>query len=143
MYQVRYLPEGRVERFSDSTGDYYEFEDGSRIDLQTAPVWCHRCGRLTHGEEVEPVEAIDRAIAAEPRNRYGFPRQGAYGRQVLERLQARRRWREKRRSPPKCITCGSTDLFVFPPPRRPGHDRDPLGRPVQQGVPRPVLHARG
>jgi hypothetical protein len=110
LYEIRFLPEGRAEHFAGSRGNYYDFPDGSRIDVQTTPVWCRGCGRVTNGERVEPLDEIDRQIEAELRG------QGSWCGAVkwVEVLRERRRWREARQSPPKCLTCGTTDVFVFP-----------------------------
>lgn len=33
---------------------------------------------------------------------------------LIERAQKRRRWRERRSAPPKCIRCGSTEITTLP-----------------------------
>ena len=126
-YQITFLPQGRVVEFAGCRGNYYEFDDGSHLDLHTTPAWCHPCGKITHGEELETLEDIDRQLA-DLRN----PRSDLYRflardfnheykdlgeaftlKHSEERLQ-RRRWRAARVSPPRCIHCGSTDVVVFP-----------------------------
>ena len=128
MYEIKFLPEGRVERFYGSRGNYYEFEDGSRLDMHTTPVWCRRCcGEVTHGERIESTQDIDRQIAdLHDPSTFAYKRcfdslyhemfgKGEELRQKhLEELGKRKRWRAGRSSPPRCIYCGTTDIFVFP-----------------------------
>ena len=134
-YKIEYLPEGTVEEFAGSRGNYYEFEDGSTIDLQSEPVWCQQCGKVTHGESIEPIEVIEMRIAElmDPDSElYRWTMRTPFeGMKNLERLcpkesrdsfrlellsnaRKRREWREHRQSPPKCIHCGSTNIISFP-----------------------------
>src|SRR5689334_12324091 len=62
-YEITFLPEGRVEQFAGSRGNYYEFEDGCHLDVETRPVWCRRCGRVTHGEAIASLVELDRQLA--------------------------------------------------------------------------------
>ena len=62
-YEFRFFPDGRVEQFCGSRGNYYEFQDGSRLDMYTTPVWCRRCCKITHGEKADTVEEIDQQLA--------------------------------------------------------------------------------
>ena len=128
-YEIRWLPDGRTEKFAGSRGNYYEFEDGSHLDVETTPAWCRRCGKFTHAEEIESLADIDKKLAdlSDPGSelyRYTrrsllpellerMPRDG-FRLDLIARATKRRRWRERRRAGPKCIICGSTDLFVFP-----------------------------
>ena len=138
MYEIAYLPEGRLADFAGSRGNYYEFEDGSHVDLQSTPVWCHRCGKVTHGESIKPLVEIaamlselldpDSERSQEIMSPY-LPDRAEVGAKVrLDRIDStkkRRLWRERRQSAPKCIMCGSTDLFEFemgqPIPNPAGH----------------------
>lgn len=121
------MPEGRVAEYAGSRGNYYEFEDGSTLEVLTTPVWCRRCGGITDGEEVESVEAIDRKIAElhdTTSTAYKIVARGVlhelsgggdeFLRERIEELRLRRRWREHRQAPPKCIECGSSDLVQLP-----------------------------
>lgn len=127
MYEFRFLPEGRVQRFAGSRGNYYEFPDGSRIDVQTTPAWCRRCGKLSDGESIESLEQIDRELADlhDPCSElHRVTARGAlhqllgggdeFLRKMIEHKRKRRLWREGRVSPPRCIACGTTDIFIFP-----------------------------
>lgn len=126
MYEIEYMPEGRVERFFGSRGNYYEFEDGSRLDMHTTPVWCRQCGDFRHGEEIETIQDIDKRIA-DLHDPSAFAYQMCFNslyhettgkgdefrRKLVEDLVRRRRWREHRVSLPRCIHCGSTDIVIF------------------------------
>ena len=62
-YEITFLPECRVVEFDPSRGNYYELDDGSRLDMRITPVWCRRCGGVSEGEEVEPLLKIDKRLA--------------------------------------------------------------------------------
>jgi hypothetical protein len=62
-YQIKFVPDRPVTKFAGSRGNYYEVEDGSHLDMETTPVWCRRCERVTHGEEIETLEVMDQKIA--------------------------------------------------------------------------------
>ena len=122
-YRLTFLPEGRTEDFYEPCGTYYRLDDDNKIELQSQPVWCERCGTVTHGETIESVEQIDKKIAnlerlaAEIRlsmTQPPLPALDAPGdRHQLEQiseLQLRRKWRRERSSPPRCILCGSSQI---------------------------------
>src|SRR5689334_13399853 len=127
MYEIHWLPNGPIEPFAGSRGNYYEFSDSDHLDLQSTPVWCHRCGRVTHGEDLSSVEELDEQIRdlndptseAYRSARYGileeeFGTGEQFRQEYLEKLRRRRTWRDSRISPPKCIRCGSTDILALP-----------------------------
>src|SRR3954464_3841456 len=128
-YEIRWLPDGRTEKFAGSRGNYYEFEDNSHLDMETTPVWCRRCGNVTHGEQIEPQAEIDKKLADlhDPNSElYRFTQRSLlpeldelmprdkFRLDMIEKTKKRRWWRGQRRADPKCIVWGSTDIFVFP-----------------------------
>jgi hypothetical protein len=134
LYAITFLPGGPAREFAGMRGNYYEVPDGTRVDLRAEPVWCNRCGDVTHGEEIEPLADLDKQIAdlsdpssdgyrsimrpTDPLLDGVLPRDD-FRRSRLGTLTLRRRWRELRVSPPKCILCGSAQIV-----------RLPLGKPV-------------
>ena len=127
LYRIKYLPDGPEMDVCGTRGNYYEFDDGSRLDVHTTLIWCRQCATIRDGERIESLEDIDRQIkdlndpASELyRMTANSVLQELTGRgeefrlEQIEKLKRRRRWREARTSPPKCISCGSTDLYVFP-----------------------------
>jgi hypothetical protein len=132
LYEIHWLPEGRTEKFAGSRGNYYEFSDTDRLDLDSVPVWCHRCAKITHGESLPSLDEIDQQIhdLHDPASDlYHMTRHGVLdeffgkGQELLQeqlaKLQRRRQWRATRKSPPKCIHCGSAEIIELP-----------LGKPV-------------
>jgi hypothetical protein len=122
-YEIRCLPSGTRIEFPGSRGNHYELEDGSRIDVRSEPVWCRRCGGYVEGEVVEPLEQIDRELAElrDPKSEaYRMTQDslagpdGEFRRHYIRLVVQRRRWRECRHSPPRCLQCGSTDLIRLP-----------------------------
>lgn len=129
-YRFTFLSEGRVQDFSGSRGNYYRLENGIHIRLHSAPVWCERCAKITHGENIDSIEEIDKQIAdlerlaAEIRRdmtRPPLPTPDAPGdrsqQEEIAELKLRRAWRMRRRTPPRCLICGSTDIVVLEPGR--------------------------
>lgn len=136
VYEIRFLPEGRIEELSGSRGNYYEFPDGRRMEVETTPVWCRPCGRVTEGEEVETLAQIDRELADlhDPtseryRSTQRPPRDDGHELRLflIDRARRRRTWREVRVSPAKCLACGSADIVVFP-------DQQPVPHPAGTGT---------
>jgi hypothetical protein len=86
-----------------------------------------QCGDWRHGERLEPVAEIDQQLAdlRNPRSKlyqlyaHDYLEEckdlgPAFCADVIAQLKLRRRWREARVSPPKCIECGSSDIVVVP-----------------------------
>jgi hypothetical protein len=126
-YEIAFLPNGPKLKFSGTRGNYYEFQDGRRLELHTDPVWCRNCKKVTHGEVIDSIEKIDDRIAnlerlaAEIRREMTLPplpEPNAPGdreqREQIAEWKLRRQWRLQRRSPPRCIICGSIDIVAFP-----------------------------
>jgi hypothetical protein len=127
VYEIRWLPNGPTEKFYRSRGNYYEFSESDRLKLHTVPVWCDRCGNFTEGENLSTVEEIDNQIRdlndptseAYRMTRHGslekdFGKGESFLQDRLAELARRRTWREARKSPPKCIYCGSSEIHMFP-----------------------------
>jgi hypothetical protein len=123
-YQITFLPAGRTQEFAGSRGNYYRLPGGSEIQLSSRPVWCHRCGEVTNGEEIESVDAIDRRIAQLERLAEEIRREmtlpptpdapgDRFQQEQIAEFRLRRKWREQRESPPKCLICGSIDLVAL------------------------------
>lgn len=129
IYEITFLPRGRVEEFAGSCGNYYEFADGSHLDLLTEPVWCPQCGKVRHGESIPSVEQLDKKLADfhDPTSilyrstmRPLLP--GIKGPDDREKIRQerikeigrRREWRLTRRSPAKCIYCGCAEIVALP-----------------------------
>ena len=126
-YRITFRPEGRVEEFAGTRGNYYEFEDGARIEVRTRPVWCRRCSKVTHGEDIEPLTEIEQEIARLAKRRAEIIREMATEAHPLVQdlgpplsldyisgLRRRRQWRADRKSRPKCIACCTADIVSLP-----------------------------
>ena len=129
LYEIRWLPDGRTERFAGSRGNYYEFEDGSHLNMETTPVWCRQCGEVTHGEEIESLSEIDKKLADlhNPDSElFQFTQRSLlpeldelmpkdkFRLDMIAKAKKRHWWREHRRADPKCIVCGSMDIHIYP-----------------------------
>ena len=156
VYQLRFMPGGETQKIYGSRGDHYEMANGTHIDLHSSPVWCRQCMKFTDGESIEALEEIDRQIAElrDPTSElFRFYREsgadsiGVEGIRFITKLETRRRWRDRREAPPKCLECGSTEIVVLPEGQKSeepgrhrlgrGHDHGPLQHLLQQ----PLLHA--
>jgi hypothetical protein len=118
-YEIRWLPGGRVQSFAGSRGNYYEISENEHLDLISTPVWCRQCGTFTNGEYLPTLAEIDEIIAKlraeilENLSR-GFGQGDSYPEQNLVKWERRRHWRVGRKSPPRCIMCGSVDIVDMP-----------------------------
>lgn len=132
-YEISFLPNGPVEKFAGSRGNYYKFDDGSHQDVLATPVWCRCCKKVTEGEELRSLWDIDKTVAelrlsleqAIIDDQVGRTSRTPKGwtqvlRGRIEETIKLRQWRVGRSSAPKCLLCGSTDIFAFP-----------VGSPVQ------------
>jgi hypothetical protein len=128
MYEIKFLPEGKVLNFAGSRGNYYELADGNHIDVHTEPVWCRQCGKITHGEEIESQEEIDRTLAHLQERRAAMLSEaeserypavqdlgGRFSAAYIESMTRRSEWRKARKSPPRCVLCGSIEIVRLPP----------------------------
>ncbi len=118
LYEITYLPVGRVETLTRSAEYSYVLPDGSDVPVHTTPAWCHRCAARTDAEELGSLGEIDATIRKYQRTKWevhgdadvpGDPLQVR-----VEEMMPRRRWRVARSSPPKFLRCGSTDILAFP-----------------------------
>ena len=146
-YTISFEPGGQTEDFHATRGSYYLWPDGTRLDLNAAPVWCRRCDAVREGEVVESTAVLDKLIAdlQDPTSlMYQFvqaadlshlkpgstdapsrnPRVDLHD--DIERARRRRRGRTERVSPAKCLTCGSTELVLL--------DRRPVPHPSGTGT---------
>jgi hypothetical protein len=86
-------------------------------------VWCRKCKDFTDGEVIESLEEIGQQIAdlRDPTSELFRLYQdsasgsiGVVGIHLITELEKRRHWRESRKSPPKCLGCGSTGIIPLP-----------------------------
>jgi len=116
LYELEFLPKGQVEPFAGTDGNFYRLADGRSIPVLSNPIWCRQCSEVTHGEELEPVEEIEKKIinlerlAAEIRAEIDPSADGEQQERIAE-LKLRRNWLWARRSPPRCLRCGSTNFL--------------------------------
>jgi hypothetical protein len=125
-YTITYLPEGSKETFQTTRRRRYLLSGGSLIDMLTDPVWCQECKIVTEGETIPTLADLDEKI--KQRERLGaeirvdaifekrFDRNNPPDRpqQIeLADLHLRRNWRLSRKSPPRCLRCGSTNIIAL------------------------------
>ncbi len=63
----------------------YEFPDGSTININRGFAWCRPCAGVVWAEIIPELEELTEPVAIE--------------------------WRKQRKSPPKCLECGSTEII--------------------------------
>jgi hypothetical protein len=114
VYEIRFSPSGETREYFGSRGDYYELGDGSHVDVRSKPVWCHQCGEFTDGESIEGFDEIDRHLTELRDPTSDLSRGLRYRQQIIEQFEERRRWLIARKSPPKCLECGSAAIVLFP-----------------------------
>lgn len=121
IYEVKFFPEGRVANFAGSHRNVYALARGISLSMEITPVWCQGCRGMSNGERIDSLEEIDRMLAdlSDPDSKVCRLFANSVDRDeflqgMREDALLRRRWRETRSAPPKCIHCGSTAVFVVP-----------------------------
>ena len=128
-FEITYLRDGRTEETWLTRGLYYELENGQNLDVNTHIAWCSECKLFTDGELIQTPDEICNQIA-ELRDPSSAARKFAdwnaeqiriatgraarnYNADRITTLETRLKWSILRKSPPKCILCGKTDI-TFP-----------------------------
>jgi hypothetical protein len=84
----------------------YLLSDGSTLSVPYVPAWCHRCQAVMHGEELPEIAWLEQQLREWQAS--GLEKQTqAWHVAWLERKIA---WRSERRSPAKCLACGSSEI---------------------------------
>ena len=84
----------------------YLLDEGSTLSVPYVPAWCHHCRAVVHAEELPEVIALERQV----REWQASSLDDSIRTWHLEWLASEIAWRSKRRSPAKCLVCGSTDI---------------------------------
>lgn len=107
----------------------YRLPDGSRLHVRQRECWCPRCDCFVFAEDVPSLTDLEAELA-----RLMNPDEELH--QVLTFLevtienqiaetQARIEWRRNRKTPPKCLHCGSTNITILPNVRESEEFRHP------------------
>ncbi len=98
----------------------YRLDDGTEIPGTDLPVWCFSCKCASAGEAIPEVghfeETLRRfeeaGIDDDDKDGARFTRRdpAASHAEKLQRWRAGLRWRTARRSPPRCLKCGSVSI---------------------------------
>jgi hypothetical protein len=96
----------------------YRLPDGKWLHVRQTECWCPTCNRIDMAECIESIEELENELARlrnpddEEAKIIAF-----IGKPVEERiteLQLRIIWRQNRKSPAKCLHCGSTEIVPIP-----------------------------
>jgi hypothetical protein len=122
---------GSCETLCLGSDSYYLIPKGT-VRLYQAVAWCRDCKKFRCAERLPPIEDLDREIAkcrdgiAQLHGELGKWRSRLGGSKDLllvelniseeefESLELSREWRRDRKSPPRCLRCGSTALVFLP-----------------------------
>jgi hypothetical protein len=106
--------------FSDPLRSY-EMADGSTVTIERTFVWCSACREVRWGEQLTDLAQLERDLAATSAREPAVMEELSFSvsrHQTLEDLLASRKkelesriaWRRIRKSPARCLECGSTDI---------------------------------
>ena len=109
-----------AKTFSDTLCSY-KLEDGTTVNIERTFAWCSGCTEVVWAESILSLEELrgEREGLDNPSDEtidYLTSLAGRYStfEEELERsisfLDERIRWRESRESPPRCLSCGSTEI---------------------------------
>jgi hypothetical protein len=99
--------------FAIANSHFYVLEDRSLLPVRVWPAWCERCLMFMAAEQIFPVaeEAKELNEIEYFAKRPGLiPPDRHFPIRHLPELRLRKKWRASRRSPAKCLVCGSTQI---------------------------------
>lgn len=92
---------------------FYVLEDGSLLLVSVRPAWCESCQKFVAGEHIRSIEEEEKELAEleyfAQHPGHIPPDRGVRLRNLPE-LRERRKWRPNRRSPARCLVCGSASI---------------------------------
>src|SRR5687767_5225509 len=101
---------GQTYGLSIANRHFYVLEGGQLLPIRVWPAWCERCQKFTASEPIFPIaeEAKELSEFEHFAERPGLiPPDRRVPLWQLPELRLRNTWREARRSPAKCLGCGS------------------------------------
>ena len=97
---------------------YYRMPDGSLLHVRQKVCWCPVCEQLDMAEQIPSLVELEAELAKLLDPDEEQLRLIAFTQEPLEELiseaRARIEWRRHRKSPARCLRCGSTDLTHIP-----------------------------
>jgi hypothetical protein len=111
---------GRTYGLAIANRHSYVLEGGRVLPIRVWPAWCERCRKFTAAEQILPIadEAKELGEVEYFAERPGLiPPDRRVPVWQLPELRLRKTWRATRRSPAKCLGCGSVDITsIWPGP---------------------------
>jgi hypothetical protein len=92
----------------------YHMPDGNHVYVIVGRGWCHSCEQIV---ETEYLPALDQ-IEKELRYIAGYSKEAVTPASIAASIKVRREWENRkalaliRKSPPRCLECGSTNIEV-------------------------------
>jgi hypothetical protein len=125
LYEITFYPQSDVRTYCGSRGNYYLFEEGAVLELQTEFMWCACCQEFRNGENLE-FHSPTRQQKLFLGNRVSAPRCLECGQTELSKLQFGEEIADPRRSSSgtiriECVGLCSTEFnnwFFTPQGRR-------------------------
>ena len=126
-YQIQFSDETPFREWHGSRGFYYEFADTTNLELRSRIAWCCNCFEFIDAEWIPSLEVIESELAElnDPTSfrasSFASTEQPFDKSPFIERLaelyaeakvEAAKRieWRKTRKSPPRCLICGDTEV---------------------------------
>lgn len=113
----------RPETVRFCTESYYQLDDGREIRVSDEPVWCYQCKCVRSAERLDDPDRL--AVSLDRLNASGITDEMRDAAELFEQSPeevyteriaydaARLAWRRARRSPPRCLECGSTNFVAL------------------------------
>ncbi|TWU05850.1 hypothetical protein [Stieleria varia] len=126
-YIIRFADTGEETEWFGLRGYYYEFGDGSTLDLRPTMAWCVKCQDFVDAEWIASLQQIEDELvelrdptsmraevftSEEPpfdKPVFRERRKRLYA-EAIDEAERRVQWRSDRLAPPKCLQCGSTNV---------------------------------
>jgi len=104
----------------------YVLNDAAEVSVHSEYAWCNRCDDLVAAEHIPDLESLERALADVESNGLDDEERefASLVETTPEKLLADRiamwrnyvSWRSSRRSPPRCLKCGTMDVLLLERP---------------------------
>lgn len=93
----------------------YILADGSRLDVSQQEAFCRNCRKAVIAEAVPSVSEIEARVRdlQDPAGRFRAAFDAVLIDGFLHEEIARHKWRQLRQSPPRCLSCGQTDILAI------------------------------
>lgn len=98
-----------------TTTALYVLDDGEMLDASTDICWCRNCDDLRMMEVLPTIDEVTEAYSNEQKYALRVFKKDSPAHAAAHEHWQRYHWRVNRVAPPKCLSCGGTNLYKLDP----------------------------